>query len=296
MYRNRIRNLYEQFSPGYRRIADYLLNHYQDAAFMTAAEIARAVKVDTALIVRFAQRLSYPGFPELLSDIQEEVRRDLQAIYEPAEGDNTPEQVFRRNLLQDRNNLDYMLQHLDDATIAQVVQHFNNASRVFVLGEGNVTYLAEAFAMRLLTLGYPASVMSNEFTGQAAITANLKPGDLFVGLSTTGMSLIVATILKGARELGAQTLAIVSSLVNPAAAAAELILHAPVDTAGILPSWTSMASVLHALSQALVLSRDDLATDWALRTDNLLKMYWHALRSAKCSDVRQTMESYNKTK
>lgn len=293
MYKNQIRSLYEQLSPGYRRIADYLLNHYQDAAFMTAAEIGRSVQVDTALVVRFAQRLGYPGFPELIADVQEEVKRDLRAVYEPVEGDNAPKQVFRRNLLQDRHNLEYMLQHLDDGVITQVIGCLNEAKRVFVVGEGNVIYLAEAFAMRLLTLGYAASVMSHEFAGQAAITANLKPGDLFIGLSTTGMSLIVSTVLTGAREWGARTVAIVSSLTNPAAAAAELVLHVPVDAAGIMPSWTCIASVLHALTQVMANSRDDLAADWAMRTDHLLKTYWSALRSAKAADVRQTMESYN---
>ncbi len=296
MYKNQIRSLYEQFSPGYRRIADYLLNRYQDAAFLTAAEIARAVQVDTALVVRFAQRLGYPGFPELIADVQEEVKRDLLAVYEPSDGGNKPEQVFRRNLLQDRNNLDYMLQHMDDEAIAQIIQYLNQAQRVFVIGEGNVGYLAEAFTMRLLMLGYAASAMSNEFAGQAAITANLKPGDLFIGLSTTALSLVVATVLAGARELGGRTVAVVSSLTNPAAAAAELILHAPVDTAGIMPSWTSMACILHALTQALALSRDDLAADWAMRTDYLMKMYWNALRSAKMADVRQTMITYNPNK
>ena len=65
MYRDHIRTIYEHLSPGYRRIADFLLTHYQDAAFMTAAEVARQASVDTALVVRFAQRLGYPGYPEL---------------------------------------------------------------------------------------------------------------------------------------------------------------------------------------------------------------------------------------
>ena len=77
MYRDRIRTIYEHLSPGYRRIADFLLTHYQDAAFMTAAEVARQATVDTALVVRFAQRLGYPGYPELIGDIQEDVKRDL---------------------------------------------------------------------------------------------------------------------------------------------------------------------------------------------------------------------------
>ena len=159
--------------PGYRRIADYLLNHYQDAAFMTAAEIARIVDVDTALVVRFAQRLGYPGFPELINEVQEEVKRDLRAVYEPPEGDNSPAQVYRRNLMQDRNNLDYSLLHFEAETVECVVKVLKEARRIFVAGEGNLTYLCEAFAARLVSLGYAAHPVSQELAGQAAMSVTL---------------------------------------------------------------------------------------------------------------------------
>jgi DNA-binding MurR/RpiR family transcriptional regulator len=67
-------------SPGYRRIADFLLTHYQDAAFMTAAEVARAAVVDTALVVRFAQRRGYPRYTERIGDLEDEVKRDHRAV------------------------------------------------------------------------------------------------------------------------------------------------------------------------------------------------------------------------
>jgi DNA-binding MurR/RpiR family transcriptional regulator len=56
VYRDHVRTIYEHLSPGYRRIADFLLTHYQDAAFMTAAQVAKQASVDTALVVGFAPR------------------------------------------------------------------------------------------------------------------------------------------------------------------------------------------------------------------------------------------------
>ena len=136
MYRDHIRTIYEHLSPGYRRIADFLLTHYQDAAFMTAAQVAEQATVDTALVVRFAQRLGYPGYPELIGEIQEDVKRDLRAVYEPPAGDDSSGQILRRNLMQDRNTLEYMHLHLDVETVDTVVDAILNASRLFVVGEG----------------------------------------------------------------------------------------------------------------------------------------------------------------
>ena len=291
MYQERIRALYDQFSPGYRRIADYVLDHYQDAAFMTAAEIARSVQVDTALVVRFAQRLGYPGFPELIGEVQDDVKQDLRRIYEPAEGANAPGDVFRRNLLQDRNNLDYMLLHLDDEIISKVIDILAVAPRIFVGGEGNASYLAQALAMRLLALGYPAHCISIDLAGQAAISSAVRPDDVFVGIGMTSMTPGVAVILEVARELGAQTIGVVASVTHPIAAAAEHIVHAPVKTVGVMASWTAVAAILHALSQALATCRGQPTIDWMLRTDFFMRNYADALRQQLVS-ARDTLAEY----
>jgi len=292
VYQERIREIYVHLSPGYRRIADFLLNRYQEAAFMTAAQVGRASAVDTTLVVRFAQRLGYPGFPELIDDIRADVKRDLRAVYESAPDDNTPAGILSRTLIQDRNNLEYMLLHMDAATIQKAVEIFDAAPRVFVAGEGNVMYLAEAFAMRLLVLGTCAHTVSSELAGQAAITAGIQPGDVFLGIGTTPLAFSVAAILKLARQIGAITIGIVDSPTNPVAGVAEHVIVAPVRTAGIMPSWTALVAVLHGLLQALTIRRGDRAAEWVMRTDRLLHAYVQELEKSIPS-MRDVMAGYN---
>lgn len=292
MYKEQIRSIYAQLSPGYRRIADFILNSYQDAAFMTSAEIGRAAQVDTALVVRFAQRLGYPGFPELITDVQEHVKQDLRVVYHPTAGDDTPADVFQRNLLQDRNSLDYVLQHFDAQNLGMIINLFSEVARIFVLGEGNASYLADAFAMRLLTMGYPTHAVSTELAGQAAIMAGLRKTDLVIGIGMTAMNPGVAAMISQARELGVKTLGIVPSITNPIALAAEHVLHVPVDAAGVMPSWTTIAAVLHALTQALALNAGRQTAEWALRTDHFLKTYEEILKKG-LADVRASIIEYN---
>ncbi len=289
MFREGIRALYGQFSPGYRRIADYLLNHYQDAAFMTAAEIARIVDVDTALVVRFAQRLGYPGFPELINEVQEEVKRDLRAVYEPPEGDNSPAQVYRRNLMQDRNNLDYSLLHFEADTVECVVKVLKEARRIFVAGEGNLTYLCEAFAARLVGLGFAAHPVSQELAGQASMSVTLGPDDAVLCIGMTAMTPGIAVMLKMARDLGAKTVAIAGSATNSIASLAQYVLYAPVATVGTLPSWSAAAAALHALSQALALADPDRGAAWSTHTDHFLRVYSDTLRD-QLAGVQTTLK------
>jgi DNA-binding MurR/RpiR family transcriptional regulator len=288
VYQDRIREIYMHLSPGYRRIADFLLNRYQEAAFMTAAQVGRASDVDTTLVVRFAQRLGYPGFPELIDDIQADVKRDLQTVYESAPDDKTPAGVLRRTLVEDRNNLEYTLLHMDTATVQKAVDLLDAAPRVFVSGDGSSMCLAEAFAMRVLLLGITAHVVSGELSGQAAIAIGGKPGDVFLGIGSTPFAVGVAAILKLMRQAGAHTIGIVDSPTNPVAGVAEYVILAPSRTMGHMPSWTTHAAVLHGLMQALTLRRINSVTDWMLKTNQLMRDYVDELEKS-VEPMRQAM-------
>ena len=69
MFQDRIREYYDNLTPGFRRLADFLLNYTLDAAFLTASELARRVKVDPATVVRFSQDIGYSGYRELSREI-----------------------------------------------------------------------------------------------------------------------------------------------------------------------------------------------------------------------------------
>jgi DNA-binding MurR/RpiR family transcriptional regulator len=43
--------------------------------------IAQRLEVDPATVTRFAQRLGYAGYPELLREVQELVKEELKAAY-----------------------------------------------------------------------------------------------------------------------------------------------------------------------------------------------------------------------
>jgi DNA-binding MurR/RpiR family transcriptional regulator len=202
--------------------------------------------------------------------------------------------MFRRNLLQDRNNLDYLLLHLDEDTVQRVLDLLSAASRIFVGGEGHAVYIAQAFAARLLALGFPAHSITVDLAGQAAISSGVQPDDVFVGIGMTAMTPGMSVMLKVARNLGAQTVGIVASLTHPIASSAEHILHAPVRTVGVMPSWTALAAVLHALAQALAVCKGEPTLDWVLRTDYFIRTYADALRHQLVS-ARDAIAEYSAT-
>ena len=68
------------FSKGQRRIASFILENYDTAAFMTAGKLGKAVTVSESTVVRFAMELGYEGYPEMQKALQEMVRTKLTSI------------------------------------------------------------------------------------------------------------------------------------------------------------------------------------------------------------------------
>jgi len=76
-YEERIRQERPNMSKSFAKLADFLLDSYVEAAFMTASELAHARNVDGATVVRFSQHLGYTGFPKLQREIRQSVKNDL---------------------------------------------------------------------------------------------------------------------------------------------------------------------------------------------------------------------------
>jgi DNA-binding MurR/RpiR family transcriptional regulator len=199
-------------------------------------------------------------------------------VYEPPEGDDSPGQVLRRNLMQDRNTLEYMHLHLEVETVDVVVDAILHASRLFVVGEGSAGYMAEGFAQQMLILGLPAHAISGELAGPGVKKGAIQPGDVFLGLGLTAMTPGVSAMLKMARAAKAKTVGIVGSLAHPLAAVAEHVLVAPVQATENMPSWTALAGMLNGLAQTVAIRKGEPAANGMLDSDQYLTAYAEMLR------------------
>ena len=66
-----------EFSKGQKRIARYILENYDKAAFMTASKLGKIAEVSESTVVRFAFELGYDGYPSMQKALQEMIRSRL---------------------------------------------------------------------------------------------------------------------------------------------------------------------------------------------------------------------------
>ncbi len=255
MYREKIREYYDHLSRSYRKVADYIMSNYYEVSFMTAAQLAYAVGVDTTTVVRFSQRLGYNGYPELLNDIREQVKAEIYAAYEPKElSPDDPAGVFKDRAEQEQHNLKQMLIHNPPDHVRRVAAMFEQAKHIVLITEGYAGSVGEMVAEQLRHRGVSAEAAANDPVRMAGTLMSLTPDTLVIGISATEYGDRVAKALGYARSRGCTTLGVVGSLASQVNRMSDQVMYAPTDAAGPLPSIVALVAALAALVQ--VASKD----------------------------------------
>jgi DNA-binding MurR/RpiR family transcriptional regulator len=259
MYREKIREYYDHLSRSYRKVADYIMSNYYEVSFMTAAQLAYAVGVDTTTVVRFSQRLGYNGYPELLNDIREQVKAEIYAAYEPKElNADDPAGAYKDRAEQEQHNLKQMLIHNPPDHVRRVADMFIAAQHVVLVAEGYAGTVAEMIAEQFRHRGISAEATSNDVVRMAGTLISLAPSTLVIGISATEYGDAVAKALEYARGKGCATLGVVGSLASPVNRMSDQVMYAPTDAPGPLPSIVALVAALSALVQ--IAARDNNAS------------------------------------
>ncbi len=243
MFREKIQEKYDDLTPSFRKLADFILQNQLDVAFMTATELANRLGVDAATVVRFAQELGYTGFRELSKEIQEVVRLELKASY-TADLDAAEDlQLFRSLLGNEKHNLELAQDRLSEQ-VESLLPELLDADRIWVVGQGLCVHLAGLCAGALREIGLPAVDIATNPLEAATNLKEVERGDLLVGFSLSGMDLDMANVIRFARGRGARTFVFSASSVAAAALEAETSIICPGPTQTDVPSFTGLAAMI----------------------------------------------------
>ncbi len=250
LFQERIRENYEKLTPGFRKLADFIVTNTLDAAFLTATELSRRVEVDPATVVRFAQDLGYTGYRELSREIKRYVRDQVTESYQMSEEASSIVDLLRALAETSQQNFQHFttteLPH-----VAQIVEHMLNTPQIWLTGEYSDYALAEFMAKNLGNLNLKATAFSPDMRESAAIITQMREGDVLLALATCGPSLDTGYVVRLAREKGVKTVCLSSSGVVLAAREASLNLSVPVKSPASVPSFAVTMNVLALIWEAL---------------------------------------------
>ena len=251
MFKERIRENYDELTPGFRKLADFIMDSTLDVAFLTATELSRRVGVDPATVVRFAQELGYSGFRELSREIKRYVRDRVTASYRKVEEAGSTEEALRGLIENAQQNVEYFIT-TDMASVVEAVDVLREAKKIWCTGEYTGYNIAEFLAKKLVSQGFSAVAFEPSMASTGTALARMQEGEVLLTFAGNDPSIDAGYAVRLAKELGVKTVTITGSGVALPARLADVTVIVPHKSPAGVPSFGPMMEVTSLIWEALM--------------------------------------------
>ena len=218
-------------SKGQKRIALYIEEHYDKAAFMTASKLGETVGVSESTVVRFATELGYDGYPKLQKAMQEMIRDKLTSVQriEVTSSRIGNDDVLNSVLNQDIDKIRRTIEETSHEDFERAVDKICNADRIYIFGVRSTAAIASFLGYYFeLIFDNVRVIDSTSHTTTYERIFRMTDKDVMIGISFPRYSTMAVDAMNYARSQGAHAIAITDSMVSPLVKSADSVLIAEV--------------------------------------------------------------------
>jgi DNA-binding MurR/RpiR family transcriptional regulator len=243
----------DALTPAESRLATYMLRNPDEVVGSSASELAALARSSDATVVRTAKSLGYSGFPELKKSLIGSLsrRRNLASVLDDRMASYGSKDRGLGKALDDTISMAQQLK--EDLSLedwGRAIDALNSASRVFSLGFGPATSLAQYMTLSLSRIGIDARTISTTGFRLADDLMTLRETDTVLIFAPIRLFREIDVTIDCARAVGAKVIVITEALRLALAERVDAVLTTPQTT-------TNSASELSAgliLGHALVLA------------------------------------------
>lgn len=247
------------FSKGQRRIAGYITESYDKAAFMTASRLGKTVGVSESTVVRFAVELGFDGYPEMQKAMQEMVMNRLTSVQRIEVANNRigNQDVLTKVLQADADKLRQTAETVSREHFQLAVEAILKAHKIYILGVRSVAPLANFAGYYMNYMFDDVRVVTVSGAGEMFENlVNITPDDVVIAFSFPRYSSATLKAVQYCRGIGATVIGITNSNLSPLAQNSDLVLVAKSDMVSLVDSLVAPLSVVNALLVALASARE----------------------------------------
>jgi DNA-binding MurR/RpiR family transcriptional regulator len=208
-FNHRINSRLDQLTKSERKVASYLLQNFEEAAFFSAAELAEQMSLSEATVVRFAQAIGFSGFPELRQCLQDLFKEKVSHAYrlrkklaELRPGAHILEQVVGMEI----EYLTDAMRTISQQAFDQAVELICGARRLFVYGLSGSALLAELLEHRLRRFGVEVVPLTQSGREVAEGLLMLGDGDVFLAMIFFNLPEVTVSALEYVRQCDCQVI------------------------------------------------------------------------------------------
>ncbi|MFT8314435.1 MAG: MurR/RpiR family transcriptional regulator [Clostridium sp.] len=277
---------FQRLSKGQKLIAEYILKHYDKAAFMTAAKLGVSVGVSESTVVRFANELGFSGYPKLQKALQELIKNKLTTVQRLELSNNfiSEENALKGVLKSDMENIRTTLEKINHRAFEDVVNCIFAARKIYIIGLRSSTALSEFLGFYLNLILDNVNIVAYGMSDIFEQLINISHEDLVIGIGFPRYAIRTIEALNYAQSRGTKVVAITDSLLSPLATKADYTLIAQSNMASFVDSLVAPLSVINALIVAVGLREKEKISRTFEDLENIWKEY--QVYSFKASEER----------
>ncbi|NLM43170.1 MAG: MurR/RpiR family transcriptional regulator [Clostridiales bacterium] len=266
---------FHKLSKGQKMIAQYIMENYDKAAFMTAAKLGEMVGVSESTVVRFANVLGFNGYPHMQRELQEMLRTRLTTVQriEMAVDYSNEENTIKKVIKADIDNLRMTMESIDINIFEEAVKAIIQAKHIYIVGMRSSTTLADFLAFYLTLIRSNVQSTSRSVSDIFDMLFRVNKDDLVIGIGFPRYSSKTIEALDYAKSQGAKVLAITDSLLSPLVSYADYTLTAKSNMESFVDSLVAPLSLLNALIIAVGIKEKRKVSSNFSKLEDIWKKY-----------------------
>jgi DNA-binding MurR/RpiR family transcriptional regulator len=255
-----IQERFDEFSRSQKDVARYIVDHLDEAAFLTAEELARRASTSSSTVVRFSQALGFEGYPELQQAAIEEYRTTIAAASSAGNGAlfSFDHSELEGSLGADYTNLEETARKLTREQIETSVNALATAQRIVIVGVDQMAFFASYLRHTLSLLDIRSEIVASTGGESLQRLGRIDDETLVIALSAGRAHPLLLRAMKLALHRGARTLAISDATMSEVGEHAELTLYFSSNSPSFARSNTALMALVQALAHGLY-ARDEAA-------------------------------------
>ncbi|HVC07212.1 MAG TPA: MurR/RpiR family transcriptional regulator [Solirubrobacterales bacterium] len=256
-----IQERFDEFSRSQKDVARYIVDHLDEAAFLTAEELARRASTSSSTVVRFSQALGFEGYPELQQAAIEEYRGSIAGGTGGGAGAalfSFDHSELEGSLGADYANLEETARNLTREQVDASVSALANASRVVIVGVDQMAFFASYLRHTLSLLDIRAEIVASTGGESLQRLGRIDEETLVIVLSAGRAHPLLLRAMKLALHRRARTLAISDASMSEVGEHAEMTLYFSSNSPSFARSNTALMALVQALAHGLY-ARDEAA-------------------------------------
>lgn len=249
-----------KMSKGHKKIAAYISENYDKAAFLTASSLGEKVGVSESTVVRFAMEMGFKGYPEMQKEIQQMIKSKLTAVQR---------MEVSRSLIGDGDVINTVLdgdieliretaEKTSREDFRKAVKAINSAKRIYILGVRSSAALASFLAF-YFNLVFDSVILVDTSSASEMLEQmfRIDENDVCIAISFPRYSKQIVNAMRFISDRKATVIAITDNEKSPIARFSDYLLIAKSDMASVVDSLVAPLSLINALIVSVTLSKKD---------------------------------------